>query len=262
MGRSTCSARTAAGVARTAVGSVRTRPTSRAVAANRAAGTWALAWSVSVTARAPPDRAMPRRASRSASLRRPAARRLATVPSGQPSCRAASLRVSPSRSHRTIGGPVAGRAGGSTSSSSTGCRSVPVVVRRRPVRASPAPAPPAGPASRRSSAPSPPSGGRRRTASCRPPPAARSTPPCGRGRGTWPGRRPRRRGGREEAAADAPDHRAVPVHEGLDRGRVLADEGREQVGVGPVVAREGGAAEVVHRVRRHGESPTGCRSTR
>ena len=56
----------------------------------------------STAAIAPPDSTTPRRASRFASITRARASRLATLPSGMPSCRAASLRVMPSRSHRTI----------------------------------------------------------------------------------------------------------------------------------------------------------------
>src|SRR5215475_5771965 len=53
-------------------------------------------------ANAPPDTARPCRASRFASIALALANCPATVPSGQPSCRAASLRVLPSRSHRTM----------------------------------------------------------------------------------------------------------------------------------------------------------------
>jgi hypothetical protein len=50
----------------------------------------------------PPDKTMPRWVSRFASNALALASRLATLPSGMPSCRAASLRVIPSRSHRTM----------------------------------------------------------------------------------------------------------------------------------------------------------------
>ena len=55
-----------------------------------------------VAANDPPDTAIPRRVSRFASSSLALASPLATVPSGHPSCRATSLRVWPSRSHRTI----------------------------------------------------------------------------------------------------------------------------------------------------------------
>src|SRR5439155_25040037 len=50
----------------------------------------------------PPENTTPRWLSRFASITRALANRLATLPSGMPSCRAASLRVMPSRSHRRI----------------------------------------------------------------------------------------------------------------------------------------------------------------
>ena len=50
----------------------------------------------------PPENTTPRRVSRFASITLALASRLATLPSGMPSCRAASLRVMPSRSHRTM----------------------------------------------------------------------------------------------------------------------------------------------------------------
>jgi len=56
----------------------------------------------SIAANDQPDTANPCRVSRFASSALALARPLATVPSGQPSCRATSLRVWPSRSHRTI----------------------------------------------------------------------------------------------------------------------------------------------------------------
>src|SRR5713226_3660541 len=49
----------------------------------------------------PPENTVPRWVSRFASITLALASRLATLPSGMPSCRAASLRVMPSRSHRT-----------------------------------------------------------------------------------------------------------------------------------------------------------------
>lgn len=55
----------------------------------------------STAANAPPDKATPRWASRFASIALARDSRLATVPSGTPSCRAASPRVLPSRSDRT-----------------------------------------------------------------------------------------------------------------------------------------------------------------
>ena len=65
----------------------------------------------------PPDAASPRRASRLASSPLALARPLATVPSGQPSRRAASLRVWPSRSHRTTN--ARSRSGSRANSSSS-----------------------------------------------------------------------------------------------------------------------------------------------
>ena len=56
----------------------------------------------SVAANDPPETASPCRAIRLASKSRARASRLATVPSGHASCRAASLRVLPSRSHKTM----------------------------------------------------------------------------------------------------------------------------------------------------------------
>ena len=53
------------------------------------------------TAATDPPENTPRRASRFASIARARARRLATLPSGMASWRAASLRVRPSRSHST-----------------------------------------------------------------------------------------------------------------------------------------------------------------
>src|SRR5262249_22671058 len=80
-----------------------TRVTAWIVADNTAGGTLAeTASSDNRAANAPPDRPTPFAASRVANILRARATRLATVPSGQPSCRAASLTVLPSRSHRTI----------------------------------------------------------------------------------------------------------------------------------------------------------------
>src|SRR5262249_22888902 len=50
----------------------------------------------------PPENTMPRRVSRFATITLALPSRLATLPSGRPSCWAASLRVMPSRSHRTM----------------------------------------------------------------------------------------------------------------------------------------------------------------
>ena len=50
----------------------------------------------------PPENTTPRRVSRFASIPLALARRLATLPSGMASCRAASLRVMPPRSHRMM----------------------------------------------------------------------------------------------------------------------------------------------------------------
>ena len=69
------------------------------VATTRSAGTQAEAAPSNATVTRAPGK--PRRASRFASMLLPRARRLATVPSAQPSWRATSLRVFPSRSHRT-----------------------------------------------------------------------------------------------------------------------------------------------------------------
>lgn len=49
-----------------------------------------------------PETATPRRASRFASITRALDSRLATLPSGMSSCLAVSLRVRPSKSHRTM----------------------------------------------------------------------------------------------------------------------------------------------------------------
>jgi hypothetical protein len=78
----------------------------------------------SAAASAAAERTSPRRASRRASSPRPRASRLDTVPSGQPSCRAASPRLRPSRSQSTTGARY--RSGSRLSSwSSSGRRSGP-----------------------------------------------------------------------------------------------------------------------------------------
>src|SRR5262245_48297512 len=59
-----------------------------------------------------------------------------------------------------------------------------------------------------------PSGGPRHTASSPPSPSARRTSPCGRGRGKWLGRRPRRRGGRV-----VDDTRPTPSGRAVEQGR-------------------------------------------
>jgi hypothetical protein len=76
----------------------------------------------SSAANAPPDKATPRPVSRFVSITLAVASRLATIPSGIPSCRAASLRVLLSKSHRTMTARyLSGRR--LNSSSRTGCRS-------------------------------------------------------------------------------------------------------------------------------------------
>ncbi len=73
------------------------------VDATRAGGADADAEPVARTAATdPPAVTTPRWASRFASINRALASRLATVPSGKPICRAASLRVMPFRSQRTM----------------------------------------------------------------------------------------------------------------------------------------------------------------
>src|SRR5207302_3036916 len=59
-------------------------------------------FSDSIAAKAPADTTSPFRVNRFANIDLATASRLATVPSGKFSCRATSLRVLPSRSHKTI----------------------------------------------------------------------------------------------------------------------------------------------------------------
>src|SRR5262245_40747186 len=66
-----------------------------------AGGTHAEAFCDTTMAKAPPETAKPCRTSRFARIVLAVANRLATVPSGQPRCWAASFRVFPSRSQRT-----------------------------------------------------------------------------------------------------------------------------------------------------------------
>src|SRR5262249_7067374 len=96
--------RTATGVATAAKSPAATHTAAFAVATTSGAATCADAapWD-SAAARAPPERATPRRDSRSASSLRPAARRRERVPSGSFSWRAASRRDCPCRSHSTPG---------------------------------------------------------------------------------------------------------------------------------------------------------------
>ena len=169
----------------------------------------------------------PARAGRAASPASPApvASRPATVPSGRPSCRAASLRVLPSRSHRTMTARyLSGRR--LNSWSSRGCRSCQTVLFRHGrfghVRHLPLPRP----------------------AAWRPSPSPSSAvwwaTPYSQLATISRGRDRRRladedeEGGLEgvlgvvvvakDAAAHAPDHRAVPPHEGRKSRLVTAAE--------------------------------------
>ena len=176
----------------------------------RPAASWAAARDVASTsagrtaavaprARASPSAAVagttPRRASRARSRSRPRATRLLTVPTGQPRCRAASSSVSPSRSHSTTAWPY--RAGSRATSSWTTRREVVNVAVAAGVALAPRrTGPRASAASPRPSGRRPRPAGPRRGASRRPSRGGGSTPRRGPGRGTWPGRRPRRRGGR------------------------------------------------------------------
>ena len=200
----------------------------------------------STAANAPPDTARPCRASRFASIALALASRLATVPSGQPSCRAASLAVLPSRSHRTMTADTC-PAGGSTPGRAGVAGRARGLVPPRLVRACPSPAFPAPSAWPWSPWPSAPSGGPRRTASCR--------PSLGDDRRRLADED--EEGGlegvlgvvvvAEDAAADAPDHRAVPPHQGF-QGRWLsaADEALQQLPIGQVRPfRQQGAAKVL-----------------
>ena len=163
-------------------------------------------------------------ASRFASIARAVASRLATVPSGKPKCRAASLRVLPSRSHRTMTARyLSGRRLSSWSSS--GCRSSQSSVLLEGWFGH----------GRHLLLPRPPPGGRRSRLQRRL--VGHAVEPVG-------DHLPRHDGSRladedeegglegvlgvvvavEDPAADAPDHRAVPLHQGGERRFLAAAE--------------------------------------
>ena len=81
-----------------------------------------------------------------------------------------------------------------------------------------------------------------------PPPGRRgggSCPPSSPAARTWPGRRPRHRSGREDAPADAHDHRPVPHQECLECQRIaVSEEAVEKLGVGKTRGRPSGEQAV------------------
>ncbi len=163
------------------------------------------------------------------SLRSPAARRpcpRASQAAGRLPCGSCP----PGRTGRW--GPCTCPAGGSIPRRAGVADRATLPVPRPPVRASRPPAFPVPSFWRPSPAPSTPCGGPRRRASWQPSLSVQPTPPCGRVRGRWPGRRLRRRGSWGGPGGTRPrpsGHAAAP---GLRRRHRLRGTGSS-----PVIAR-------------------------